>query len=537
MSHILVVGASERSMTNSKFVPFQGIGYKLNGHCEAPDEFAGTPEASTPLHPVPSTKLDTLISHLRAVSTAMEAAASAVMALHKKSEVHEREIGELSRKVSCLTHQPHIQQYNHYNTQTTATLPLPHSNDTEDEISAADPFYSCQEESAHRSMINNNEIQNQIWSNNRNPGFEHSNYPSDKILAQHNPNYRFSEVHATEISSALPDYQSTTNVPRVTEQTLNRLQTDQHERRERRIQAEDQKARKLALKHKDKISKLTLEDLMRDKDEGWIYLLKWIEKIEANSIGDRMRLHMLQITATKGVLKLLNLDEDNTTWNNIKKRLFHLVPKGDIQEAQMKILQVPMRPENNIIVFAAKVQEKYQDVCDLFAVNALPLTVDHCIAINVTCQMTKCGKLLYFDSLKEKLRETIKEMEKSFQNKKFWLSLFQSVETEVQLDPQTVTTNIKETFHQEEAINGAKYCPDEATSVNTGIKQSEPSPHLIPQVLRNSHSASNYYFKRRISRYRKPRWRDYGSSLKTRCKYWEQRCCNFGPRCWFQHWD
>ena len=64
----------------------------------------------------------------------------------------------------------------------------------------------------------------------------------------------------------------------------------------------------------------------------------------------------------------------------------------------MKILQVPMRPENNIIVFATKVQEKYLDICDLYAVNALPLTVDHCIALNITQKMTTCGKLLYFDT-------------------------------------------------------------------------------------------------------------------------------------------
>ena len=149
--------------------------------------------------------------------------------------------------------------------------------------------------------------------------------------------------------------------------------------------------------------------------------------------------------------------------------------------------------------------------------------------------MTTCGKLLYFDSLRENLRETIKEMEKSFQNKKFWLSLFQSVETEVKLDQQTTTMKIKDTFCQEEAINGVKYCPAEATSVNTGIQQSEPSPQLALRVHHNSRSAGNNYVKRRISRYNKPRWRDNGTSIKTSCKYWKQNCCNFGPRCWFQH--
>ena len=115
-------------------------------------------------------------------------------------------------------------------------------------------------------------------------------------------------------------------------------------------------------------------------------------------------------------------------------------------------------------------------------------------------------------------------MEKSFQNKKFWLSLFQSVETEVKLDQQTTTMKIKDTFCQGEAINGVKYCPAEATSVNTGIQQSEPSPQLALRVHHNSRSAGNYYFKRRISRYNKPRWRDNGTSIKTSCN-----CCSICP--------
>ena len=185
MSRILVVGASERSMTNAVFVPFRGIGYKLKGRYEAPSEVVGTPETTTPLHPVPNIKLDSLFSQLRAATTAMEAATSAVMTLQKKNEVHEREIWDLKEKVSLLTHQPPKQQYNPYTTTAADTLPLPHCNDTDDETSAIDSLYSCQEEIASISMINSDEIPNQIWSNNRIPCKEHPNYSSDNLRAQH----------------------------------------------------------------------------------------------------------------------------------------------------------------------------------------------------------------------------------------------------------------------------------------------------------------------------------------------------------------
>ena len=178
--------------------------------------------------------------------------------------------------------------------------------DIEHEVNAADSL-NCQEEIAPRSMINSHEIPDQIGSDNRNPCFDLPNYSSDNLRAQPKPKIQteeavtepihFSEDNVTEIKLMSPNYQPSANIPCFTEKMLKIVQNDQHERRESRIQLKEQDARNMALKYKNRICKLSLEDLMRDGDEGWIYLLKWIKEVETNSIGDRMRLHMLQVTA------------------------------------------------------------------------------------------------------------------------------------------------------------------------------------------------------------------------------------------------
>ena len=84
---------------------------------------------------------------------------------------------------------------------------------------------------------------------------------------------------------------------------INQLQTmlDQAETRQLnrfkheelcRAQTQILEAWKLALKYKHKVPKLLAQNLKKENNEGWIYLLNWIEQVEMNSMGDQMRLYI-----------------------------------------------------------------------------------------------------------------------------------------------------------------------------------------------------------------------------------------------------
>ena len=202
--------------------------------------------------------------------------------------------------------------------------------------------------------------------------------------------------------------------------------------RERLLESEkeDLESWRLALKYKSKISQLTLDKLLEENNEGWAYLLNWIDEVESNSVGDSMRVHMLKLTAEKTLLRSLKLRPEQTkgskvfTWEEVKKRLMSLISKEDIHKSTFKLLKEKMEQSNNPRVFMARIMKKYHQLCDLYDVQTLPVSLNQVIACTVTANMNLAARELYYNDLKDNAQKTTREMEKSFQDTSFRRSLF-----------------------------------------------------------------------------------------------------------------
>ena len=179
-----------------------------------------------------------------------------------------------------------------------------------------------------------------------------------------------------------------------------RVEEDKRNAERERVEEEKRDAWREALKYKHNIPKLSLHRLKKNNDEGWNYLLNWIHKIEANSVGDCMRLHLLRFTADKLLLWLLNLKLEQTdwslftSWSMIKRKLMALIPKDDIRATTRKILEINMDEKDNVSVFVAKIQEKYHEACELYNVDKILKSLNSVIAHPNTMKMTQTSRAL-----------------------------------------------------------------------------------------------------------------------------------------------
>ena len=192
---------------------------------------------------------------------------------------------------------------------------------------------------------------------------------------------------------------------------------------------EDLESWRLALKYKSKISQLTLDKLL-EKNNGWAYLLSWIDEVETNCMDDSVRLYMLKLTTEKPLLRMLKLRPEQTksskvvTWGEAKKRLMSLITKEGLHKTTFKLLKENMEQDSNPRVFMARIMEKYSEVCDLYGVQALPVSLNQVIACTVTANMNLAARELYYNDLRDNAQRATKEMEKSFQDENFRRSLF-----------------------------------------------------------------------------------------------------------------
>ena len=177
MSRIRTIDSLGRFAAHTYFVPFSGTGRQLKGGKGAHNERTGIPAVYTPVQQVSGVNMETLISRLQAATTAMEATASAVMTLHKKSEVHENKIKDLQQKIQGHTHPPPEPL------RTSASVSVPHIDEAEEIPSNADSsFYNSQEGIAPQSTLNNNETPN-ILSNSWNSDSQDLRDPLKDISA------------------------------------------------------------------------------------------------------------------------------------------------------------------------------------------------------------------------------------------------------------------------------------------------------------------------------------------------------------------
>ena len=260
---------------------------------------------------------------------------------------------------------------------------------------------------------------------------------------------------------------------------------------------EQREAWKLALKCKNKVPKLRAEKLKKENDEGWIYLLNWIEQVEMNSIGEQMRLYIVRLTVEKTVLRLLNLNSecskwsDDISWSDIKKKLMYLIPKTDIYQATSKLMKIGMQEKDNVRVFAAKIKIKYVEVCELYNVELLPVSLNHVIACAVTANMNQTGRALYRDDIRENAEQITIEMEMSFRDISFRQSLFRQVDI-----------------------------------------KTRPGKQSMLSSYRNSRFNSNHHC------YEKGYFRNVYSSFgrqRPNCWFFQRGYCKFKENCWYEH--
>ena len=176
-----------------------------------------------------------------------------------------------------------------------------------------------------------------------------------------------------------------------------------------------------------------------------------------------MRLYMFQLTVEKTVLQLLNLSpeyskwSDHITWSDIKKKLFHIIPKMDIRQATRKLMKIGMKEIDQVRLFTARIMTKYIEVCDLYGVQSLPVSLNHTIACTVTANMNSTARNLYYDCLKENPQKITIEMEKSFSNVNFKKSLFHHETNSAQCEVSTTRHSFNHyPYRQEGESNVAK---------------------------------------------------------------------------------
>ena len=103
-----------------------------------------------------------------------------------------------------------------------------------------------------------------------------------------------------------------------------------------------------------------------------------------------------------------------------------IINKEGLHKTTFMLLKEKMELDSNPRAFMGRIMRKYSEVCELYGVQALPVSLNQVIAYTVTANMNLAARELYYDNLKENAQRTTVEMEKSFQDENFRRSLFNS---------------------------------------------------------------------------------------------------------------
>ena len=117
-----------------------------------------------------------------------------------------------------------------------------------------------------------------------------------------------------------------------------------------------------------------------------------------------------------------------------------LLNKEDIHKTTFNLLKESMEQNENVKIFTARITEKYSEFCNLYGVQALPVSLNHVIACTVTSNMNPTGKALYWDNLREDAKQTVTEMEKSLRDISFRKSLFENTNMQVNPGDQNISS-------------------------------------------------------------------------------------------------
>ena len=250
---------------------------------------------------------------------------------------------------------------------------------------------------------------------------------------------------------------------------------------------------KIAIKYEDKIPHLSLEDLVVEENKGWKNLQSWIGEIQKYSTGNEvLRMHLARISLEDEILELINIDIDDdkwwyrTSWKEMKKKLYKIIPKVDISCATVNLLKDKWKKEENLTVFAMKVKKSYRQTCQLYDIKEIPcMSLERMMALRVTRNMNKTGQDTYKPLILRDPYNAIAKMEKVFKyNNDFKNSLFEDTEAQEE---------VQQDMKQETKIDS--------------------------KDMRYKDSTQNYSAMER----------------NKRCRNFEKGFCIFGRFCWYQH--
>ena len=499
MSNIHCLTPSRSSPTVS-FIPFVGVGYRLQGGYEVgPEPQPGTPVTDATLQKVPPANLEILIAQLQRATERLETTTLAVQNMMKSQETQQHQMRSCEPSLSPVV---------------VPVLP-PHSEETAPEgIKQVVSTYSCPEEVKLEDELEEESSPGADYENAYTRGFrilgeEAQDPPTPAEETKLTP--RIPEEYPASDGSTPPASQSPKGVIHVNNQIGELRQIVQKERYYReaekiedRIRAEENQkswALEQAMKALALVTtRVTLKDLRQKDSAGWHHLRRYFGEVE--QFPQTLRVALAVFTIDPYLQEDLQLNEEtmnSTSWEDIKKRLLRRVPKSERVIAETQLLQLHMAATEDVIAFSTKVRREYNATCQLYEVERLGISLNEVLEQTITANMERPYRIVFGSALRREPEAAIKNIDRALRhwNSKdsiFGLGESYPAELEVSSDPEE---------HNHTADPAV--CP-------SGPAHRKRRPwSCISKRRRNP------------------------SLTPTTCTYWLTQCCNFGTRCWNIH--
>ena len=499
MSKVHCLTPSGSSPTVS-FVPFVGVGYRLQGGYEvALEHQPGTPVTDATLQKAPPANLEILIAQLQRVTEVLETTALAVQTMVKSQETQQH------RLRSCEPSPPPV----------VVPVPLPQSEETTPEVvNQVISTHSCPKEVKLEDAVEEpsspgSDYESIYATGFRNPGEEAQDpqTPAEETkLTPRIPEEYPASDYSTPPASPPPNglIQGTNQVGELQQILQKERDFREAEKIEDRIRAEEnQKAWALeqAMKALALVTtRVTLKDLRQKDSAGWHHLRRYFGEVE--QFPETLRVGLALLTIDPYLQESLQLNEEtmnSTSWEEIKNRLLRRVPKNEQVIAETKLLQLHMAVTEDVIAFSTKVRREYNEICQLYEVEELGISLNEVLEQTITANMERPYRIVFGSALRRNPEEGIDKIDVALRNWASKESIF----------------GLGESYPAELEISSE---PEENTN------RADPATW---------HSGPARKKRRRWSR-RSKRRRDH-SLPPTPCTYWLTQCCNFGTRCWNLH--
>ena len=205
---------------------------------------------------------------------------------------------------------------------------------------------------------------------------------------------------------------------------------DESERDREYLRRNTQEARylKWAREYAKDVPELSLKDLVEGNRVGWKNCRKWITELE--KYPDQIRKLMAPFCMDQVLRQSVNVElattewTEHISWQQIRERVTEFVPDRGIWIETSEIMKQTLGKDESVQACVAKVLENYRYTCNFFNVTELPVSLGQVVAAVVTGGMSALGRNLYSEPLLKDYRQTVKEMDKSFQDTQFKESVF-----------------------------------------------------------------------------------------------------------------